>query len=135
MNNTSIKDINNDVLHHEIMIRTKDVNSMKQYFFPTQIFFNEDTNFLFKNNINIIKVEKFCVEEITKNFIGGYSLSYNTIIYEFIKKMVELFEEDYRKKIQKYKKHCEIKTFYEMIIKNEYYRKELIKNEIELHEE
>ena len=109
---------------------------MKQYFFPTQIFFDEDINFLFKNNINIIKKdEKYNIEEITKNFVEHYSLSYNKIIYEFIKKIIEIFDENYREKIQKYKKHCEIISFYEMIIKDEYYRKEIIKNEIELHEE
>ena len=136
MNITPIKDINNDLLHHEIMIRTKGVSNIKQYFFPTQIFFDEDINFLFKNNINIIKKdEKFTIAQITQNFIERYSLSYNAIIFEFIKKIIELLDENYRKKIQKYKKHCEIVSFYEMIIKDECYRKEIIKNEIELREE
>ena len=136
INITPVKDINTDFLHHEMMIRTKGVSNMKQYFFPTQIFFDEDINFLFKNNINIIKKdEKYNIEEITKNFVERYSLSYNKIIYEFIKKIIEIFDENYREKIQKYKKHCEIISFYEMIIKDEYYRKEIIKNEIELHEE
>ena len=104
INITPIKEINSDFLHHEIMIRTKGVSNMKQYFFPTQIFFDEETNFLFKNNINIIKKdEKFNIEEITKNFIGRYSLSYNTIIYEFIKKIMELLEDNYRKKYKNIK--------------------------------
>ena len=34
MNITPIKDSNTDILHHQIMIRTKDVSNMKQYFFP-----------------------------------------------------------------------------------------------------
>ena len=135
-NITPIKDINNDILRHQIMIRTKGNSNMKQYFFPTHIFFDEDKNYLFKNNINILKKEeKYNIEEMTNNFICRYSLSYSTIIHEFIKKIIELFNENYREKVNKYKKHCEVVSFYDMIIKDEYYRKDIIKNEIELHEE
>ena len=137
MNITPIKDINNNLLRHQIMIRTKDNNSdMKQYFFPTQIFFDEDKNFLFKNNINVIKKEeKYNIEDITNRFIERYSLSYNNIVQEFIRKINELFSQYYRKKINKYKEHSESVTFYEMIIKDECYKKDIIKNEIGLHEE
>ena len=137
MNITPIKDINNNLLRHQIMIRTKGNNSdMKQYFFPTQIFFDEDKNFLFKNNINVIKKEeKYNIEDITNKFIERYSLSYNNIVQEFIKKINELFSQYYRKKINKYKEHSESVSFYEMIIKDECYKKDIIKNEIGLHEE
>ena len=138
LNITPIKDIdiNNNYLKHEIMIRTKGNSNMKQYFFPTQIFFDEDINFLFENNITLLKKEeKLNIEEMTNNFIKRYSLSYSNIIQEFIKKIVDIFNDNYRLKIDKYKKHCEIMCFYDMIIKDEYYKKDLIKNEIELHEE
>ena len=136
MHITPIKDINNDLLRHQIMVRTKGNSEMKQYFFPTQIFFDEDKNFLFKNNFNMLKKEeKYNIGDLTKNFIEHYSLSYNYIIQEFIKKLIELFSEYYRKKINKYKNYSESVSFYEMIIKDECYKKDLIKNEIGLHEE
>ena len=136
MHITPIKDINNDLLRHQIMVRTKGNSEMKQYFFPTQIFFDEDKNFLFKNNFNMLKKEeKYNIGDLTKNFIEHYSLSYNYIIQEFIKKLIELFSEYYRKKINKYKIYSESVSFYEMIIKDECYKKDLIKNEIGLHEE
>jgi hypothetical protein len=136
MNITPIKDINNDTIRHQLMIRTKGNSNMKDYFFPTQIFFDEDKNFLFKNNINVFKKEeKFNIEEMTKNFIYRYSLSFNSIIYGLIKKINETLDENYTEKKDSYKKHCEIVSFYNMIIKDDYYRKDLIKNEIELHEE
>ena len=135
-NITPIKDINNDIIRHNLMIRTKGNSNMKDYFFPTQIFFDEDKNFLFKNNINVFKKEeKFNIEEMTKNFIYRYSLSFNSIIYGLIKKINETLDENYIEKKNSYKKHCEIVSFYNMIIKDDHYRKDLIKNEIELHEE
>ena len=137
MNITPIKYMNNDLIRHQMIIRTKNNNSdMKQNFFPTQIFFDEDKNFLFKNNINVLKkVDKYNISEITNKFIERYSLSYKSIIQEFIKKINELFNEYHRKKINRFKEHSESVSFYEMIIKDEHYKKDLIKNEIELHEE
>lgn len=136
MNITPIKEINNDLLYHKMMVRTKEFSNSKQYFFPTQIFFDEDKNFLFKNNINILKKEeKYNIDEITKIFLVRYSLSYNDIIQEFIKKVNELFSEYYGKKVDQYKKHCEVVSFYEMIINDKSYKNEIIKNEIGLHEE
>ena len=128
--------INNDSFKHQIMIRTKGDSNMKQYFFPTQIFFDEDKNFLFKNNINVLKKEKkFNFEKMTKQFICRYSLSFNDIIQEYIKKIIELLDINYREKIKKYKNHCDAVSFYEMIINEECYKSDLIKNEIGLHEE
>ena len=136
INITPIKDINNSIVKHQIMIRTKGDSNMKQYFFPTQIFFDEDINYLFKNNFTLLKKEeKLNIEEMTKNFIERYSLSYSNIIQEFIKKIIDIFNDNYREKIEKYKKHYEIISFYDMLIKDEYYKKDMIKNEIELHEE
>ena len=129
-------DINNNSLKHEIMIRTKGNSNMKQYFFPTQIFFDEDINYLFENKITLLKKEeKLNIESMTNNFIECYSLSYSNIIQEFIKKIIDIFNENYREKIKKYEQHCEIVSFYDMILKDEYYKKDLIKNEIELHRE
>ena len=137
INITPIKDINNDdIIRHQLMLRTKGNSNMKQYFFPTQIFFDEDKNFLFKNNINVFKKEeKFNIEEMTKKFLCSYSLSVNSIIYEFIKKINEILNENYREKTKKYKNHCEIVSFFNKRIKDDFYRKDLIINEITLHEE
>ena len=137
INITPIKNINNDILSNQIMLRTKgDISYMSNYFFPTQIFFDEDKNFLFRNNINVLeKKEKYNIEEITRNFINRYYLSYNVIIQEYIKKINEIFDSNYRDKIKKYKMYYEITSFYEMIIKDECYKNDLIKNEIELHKE
>lgn len=136
MSITPIKDLNNDLLNHKMIVRTKGGSNSKQYFFPTQIFFDEDKNFLFKNNINVFKrEEKFNIEEMTKKFVERYSLSYKDIIQEFIKKIIELFNKYYGKKVEQYKKHCEVVSFYEMLIKDECYKNEIIKNEIGLHEE
>ena len=138
LNITPIKDIdiNNNLLKHEIMIRTKGNSNMKQYFFPTHIFFDEDINYLFENNITLLKKEaKFNIKEMSNNFIERYSLSYSNIIQEFIKKIIDIFNDNYREKIKKYKKHSEIITFYDMILNDEYYKKDIIKNEIELYEE
>ena len=133
---TPIKDFNNDSLIHQKYARTYSDNNLNQSFFPTKIFFDEDTNYLFKNNINVLKKEeKFVIEDMTKGFIGRYSLSYSSIIQEYIKKIMESLNENYREKIAKYKSHCEAVSFYEMIMSDEVYKSDLIRNEIGLHEE
>jgi hypothetical protein len=133
---TPIKDFNNDSLIHQKYVRTYSDNNLNQSFFPTKIFFDEDTNYLFKNNISMLKKEeKFVIEDMTKGFIGRYSLSYSSIIQEYIKKIIESLEENYRAKIAKYKSHCDAVSFYEMIMNDEAYKSDLIRNEIGLHEE
>ena len=62
-------------------------------------------------------------------------MSYSNIIQEFIRKIIDIFNENYRKKIEKYNKHCEIVSFYDMILNDEFYKNDIIKNEIELHDE
>ena len=55
---TPVKDFNNDIISHQLMIRTKGTSDNKHNFFPTEIFFDEDKNYLLNNNIGIIKT--FC---------------------------------------------------------------------------
>ena len=143
-NNLNITPIKNLSLDHEIirqkiMIRTKGDSNMKKNFFPTQIFFDEDIYYLFnnmmKNNNNSSKERMHNVEKMTRNFITKYSLSYSSIIQEYIKKIIEIFRTNYDEKKNKYKQHCEAITFYDMIINDDYYKKDVIKNVIGLHEE
>ena len=134
---TPIKGFDNDIFKHQIMIRTKEASNNKNIILPTEIFFDEDKYYLIKNNIGIfqIKEKKSQIEDLTKIFIEKYSLSYSQIIQEFIKKIIVLFDENYRNKIQKYKEYREIMNLYEMIIDDKYYKEHLIEREIALCEE
>ena len=136
INITPVKDFNNDITHHQLMIRTKGTSDNKHYLFPTEIFFDEDKNYLLKNNIGIYqKKEKNYVDNIMKTFLEKYSLCYSIIIQEFIKKIIKIFEDNYKKKIKAFKEYKEIVTLYDEIINDEYYKSDFIKNQIELCEE
>ena len=136
INITPIKTFDNDLIQHQLMIRTKGASDNKNYFFPTEIFFDEDNNFLFKNNIGIFqKKEKSCIDNITKTFIEKYALSYSIIIQEFIKKIIKLFQENYQKRINAYKEYRQTISFFDDLINDEYYKKDLLSNEIGLNEE
>ena len=136
MNITPIKDFNNDIMHHQLMIRTKGASDNKHYFFPTEIFFDEDKNYLFKNNIGVFqKKEKNYVDNITKTFLEKYSLCYRIIIQEFIEKVLKIFDENYRNKIKLFREYKETISILDDIINDEYYKKDILKNEIGLHEE
>ena len=136
INITPIKVFNNDMIHHQLMIRTKGASDNKHCFFPTEIFFDEDKNYLLKNNIGIFqKKEKNYVNNITKAFIEKYSLCYSIIIQQFIKKIIKIFDENYRNKIKLFSQYKETVSLLDEMINDEYYKKDMIKNEIGLHEE
>ena len=136
INITPIKVFNNDMIHHQLMIRTKGASDNKHCFFPTEIFFDEDKNYLLKNNIGVFqKKEKNYVNNITKAFIEKYSLCYSIIIQQFIKKIIKIFDENYRNKIKLFQEYKETVSLFDEMIKDEYYKKDMIKNEIGLHEE
>ena len=136
INITPIKVFNNDMIHHQLMIRTKGASDNKHCFFPTEIFFDEDKNYLLKNNIGVFqKKEKNYVNNITKAFIEKYSLSYSIIIQQFIKKIIKIFDENYRNKIKLFSQYKETVSLLDEMINDEYYKKDMIKNEIGLHEE
>ena len=118
------------------MIRTKGASDNKHCFFPTEIFFDEDKNYVLKNNIGVFqKKEKNYVNNITKAFIEKYSLCYSIIIQQFIKKVIKIFDENYRNKIKLFQEYKETVSLFDEMIKDEYYKKDMIKNEIGLHEE
>ena len=137
LNITPVKDFNNDIMQHQLMIRTKGASDSKQFFFPTEIFFDEDKSYLFKNNIGGVfqKKEKNYIDNITKTFLEKYSLCYSIIIQEFIKKVIKIFDENYRNKIKIFKEYRETVTLLDDVINDEFYKKDIIKNEIGLHEE
>ena len=136
INITPIKVFNNDMIHHQLMIRTKGASDNKHCFFPTEIFFDEDKNYLLKNNIGVFqKKEKNYVNNITKAFIEKYSLCYSIIIQQFIKKIIKIFDENYRNKIKLFSEYKETVSLLDEMINDEYYKKDMIKNEIGLHEE
>ena len=136
INITPIKVFNNDMIHHQLMIRTKGASDNKHCFFPTEIFFDEDKNYLLKNNIGVFqKKEKNYVNNITKAFIEKYSLCYSIIIQQFIKKIIKIFDENYRNKIKLFSQYKETVSLLDEMINDEYYKKDMIKNEIGLHEE
>ena len=136
INITPIKVFNNDMIHHQLMIRTKGASDNKHCFFPTEIFFDEDINYLLKNNIGVFqKKEKNYVNNITKAFIEKYSLCYSIIIQQFIKKIIKIFDENYRNKIKLFSQYKETVSLLDEMINDEYYKKDMIKNEIGLHEE
>ena len=136
INITPIKVFNNDMIHHQLMIRTKGASDNKHCFFPTEIFFDEDKNYLLKNNIGVFqKKEKNYVNSITKAFIEKYSLCYSIIIQQFIKKIIKIFDENYRNKIKLFSQYKETVSLLDEMINDEYYKKDMIKNEIGLHEE
>ena len=138
INITPIKDFNNDIIQHQLMIRTKGASDNKPFLFPTEIFFDEDSYYLIKNNICVFhKKEKSQnnIDVITKSFIEKFSLSYSFIIKEFIKKIIKLFNENYGNKINMYKEYRETISLFDDIINDEHYNKELINNEIGIHEE
>ena len=136
INITPIKVFNNDMIHHQLMIRTKGASDNKHCFFPTEIFFDEDKNYLLKNNIGVFqKKEKNYVNNITKAFIEKYSLCYSIIIQQFIKKIIKIFDENYRNRIKLFSQYKETVSLLDEMINDEYYKKDMIKNEIGLHEE
>ena len=136
INITPIKVFNNDMIHHQLMIRTKGASDNKHCFFPTEIFFDEDKNYLLKNNIGVFqKKEKNYVNNITKAFLEKYSLCYSIIIQQFIKKIIKIFDENYRNKIKLFSQYKETVSLLDEMINDEYYKKDMIKNEIGLHEE
>ena len=136
INITPIKDFTNENIQHQLMIRTKGASDNKHCFFPTEIFFDEDKNYLLKNNIGVFqKKEKNYVNNITKSFIEKYSLCYSIIIQQFIKKVIKIFDENYRNKIKLFQEYKETISLFDEMIKDEYYKKDMIKNEIGLHEE
>ena len=136
LNITPIKDFNNDMIQHQIMIRTKGASDNKPQLFPTEIFFDEDSNYLIKNNFcSFPKKEKSQIDIITKSFIDKFSLSYSIIIKEFIKKIIQIFNENYANKINIYKEYRETISLFDDIMNDEHYNKDMINNEIGLHEE
>jgi len=138
INITPIKDFNNDIIQHQLMIRTKGASDNKPYLFPTEIFFDEDRNYLIKNNLCVFhKKEKgqITINAITKSFIEKFSLSYNLIIKEFIKKIIKLFNENYENKVNMYKEYKETISLFDDIMNDENYNKDLMNNEIGLLEE
>ena len=138
INITPIKDFNNDIIQHQLMIRTKGASDNKPYLFPTEIFFDEDRNYLIKNNLCVFhKKEKgqITINTITKSFIEKFSLSYSLIIKEFIKKIIKLFNENYGNKVNMYKEYKETISLFDDIMNDENYNKDLMNNEIGLLEE
>ena len=138
LNITPIKDFNNDIIQHQLMIRTKGASDNKPYLFPTEIFFDEDRNYLIKNNLCVFhKKEKgqITINAITKSFVEKFSLSYNLIIKEFIKKIIKLFNENYENKVNMYKEYKETISLFDYIMNDENYNKDLMNNEIGLLEE
>ena len=138
INITPIKDFNNDIIQHQLMIRTKGASDNKPYLFPTEIFFDEDRNYLIKNNLCVFhKKEKgqITINAITKSFIEKFSLSYSLIIKEFIKKIIKLFNENYENKVNMYKEYKETISLFDDIMNDENYNKDLMNNEIGLLEE
>ena len=136
INITPIKEFNNDITQHQLMIRTKGASDNKHYLFPTEIFFDEDKNYLLKNNIGVFKKkEKNYVSNITKTFLEKYSLCYSIIIQEFIKKIIKIFDENYRNKIKAFNEYKQTMSLYDELVNDEYYQKDFMENQIGLCEE
>lgn len=136
INITPIKEFNNDIIQHQIMIRTKGASDNKNYIFPTEIFFDEEKNYLFKNNIGIFhKKEKTYMDNITKNFLEKFSVSYSFILNEFIKKINKLFEDNYRTKVSVYKEYQVTISIFDDVLNDDYYQNDILENQIGLKEE
>lgn len=133
---TPMKSIdNNYLLNNQLMVRTNDEkNNFINH--PTKIFFDEDKNFLSKINFNNLKkVKRFDFEKITDNFLCRYTLSYNYLVNEYLKKIVDFLNENYNEKLEKYKSHFDLNYFYKMMIKDKSNNIGLFEKEIALHDE
>ena len=75
------------------------------------------------------------MDNITKNFLEKYSVSYSFILYEFIKKINKLFEDNYRTKVSVYKEYRVTISIFDDVLNDDYYQNDILENQIGLKEE